>query len=204
MKSSLLAVLPSMLFALNVNAIPMSFDIDQSVTQGGSSTDAGGCFPSTLSAPIPGGQTIFLDPGCDGTYLDLEISGGSFSVISGTSALDVFSAGDVVSAATFNPTTDPLDWAFALIGGSPTTNFSSSFTDGYLGFLTGVGTYGYVEADWTYSASSGVGTLFLGSGAVESVSGVGITIATAVPAPATLALFGLGLAGLGWSRRTKA
>jgi hypothetical protein len=41
-------------------------------------------------------------------------------------------------------------------------------------------------------ASLGIGSAF------------GVTVAYSVPAPATLALFGLGLAGLGWSRRKNA
>ncbi|MEZ5573286.1 MAG: PEP-CTERM sorting domain-containing protein [Halioglobus sp.] len=39
---------------------------------------------------------------------------------------------------------------------------------------------------------------------VSIVGGVEYTTSAGVPTPATLALFGLGLAGLGWSRRKKA
>ena len=38
----------------------------------------------------------------------------------------------------------------------------------------------------------------------SSTEGFSVSRVEAVPAPATLALFGLGLAGLGWSRRKKA
>ncbi len=44
------------------------------------------------------------------------------------------------------------------------------------------------------------------SGYIEAIGldiGIRIDASSQVPAPATLALFGLGLAGLGWSRRKK-
>tara|TARA_R110000868_G_scaffold109495_1_gene297691 strand:+ start:403 stop:981 length:579 start_codon:yes stop_codon:yes gene_type:complete len=43
-----------------------------------------------------------------------------------------------------------------------------------------------------------------GEGDDIGIAGLNFTRTSVVPAPATLALFGLGLAGLGWSRRKKA
>ncbi|WP_279243837.1 PEP-CTERM sorting domain-containing protein [Candidatus Litorirhabdus singularis] len=68
--------------------------------------------------------------------------------------------------------------------------------------LSGVNTFIAGTNYWVGAVSGGPGT-FDGVGWIGVLNNYGIRIdsSSPVPAPATLALFGLGLAGLGWSRR---
>lgn len=80
------------------------------------------------------------------------------------------------------------------------------YTDGWAYRKDGTGPDGttFVLSNWTFSginALDGVTT----NASANSPFPIGTYTAGAnVPSPATLALFGLGLAGLGWSRRKKA
>jgi hypothetical protein len=77
------------------------------------------------------------------------------------------------------------------IGGSLLESFAASSDGGVFGFsVDGISRIDMLQPTDNYGW--GIANLTFDSGAAP------------VPAPATLALFGLGLAGLGWSRRKKA
>lgn len=161
------------------------FTINQSVTQGGSSSDF-----SALNFVVGPGVTITVDPGASGIYLDLALGGASFSVIStatttADSYLRTYNAGTTLDSSNFKASPGVNSWAYSLysnIAGGPWT---SSFTDGYVGFKTPSAGYGYIRLDWTYAG--GVGTMTLKDGAYETISNQGIQIAgmSAVPEPST-------------------
>jgi hypothetical protein len=202
-KSSIIAIAAIAMLGASAaaNASLVSFSVNTSVTQGGSSNDFAGCGGQAHS--LASNATMYLDPGCLGTYLDLSLSnGGSFAVSNtSTNGLKLFSAGDVLSSATVTASVDSNKWAYALYNNVPMSGWGVSFNDKYIGFVTGAGKYGFVEVDWNYNATSHVGTLTLGNGMYESASGKSVTIPSAVPEPGSVALLGLGLVGFAASRR---
>jgi hypothetical protein len=181
-----------------VNAALIEFSINDTVTQGAGLSDVYGCNAGSIGGVIDGFD-LMLDPGCAEEVLDFQLKSGQFVILLGSfNFLDALSAGSVISdSSAFSATNS---WAYALFG-EATTDFTASFTDMFLGFKTGNGKYGYIEAEWTIS--NNVGTLSLGTGAYESIAGVAITIPSKdVPEPTTLALFALAMIGLA-SRRFK-
>lgn len=180
------------------NAAIINFNINDTVTQGNGLADyrCGGTIGGVID-----GFNLILDPGCSNNYLDLQLRNSEFWVLPGSgNDLDVLSAGTIISNTTFF-SGGVKNWGFAL-DGSVTADFTTSFTDMYLGFRTGNGNYGYIEIDWTYS--NGQGTLYLGSGAYQDIAGIAITTPSAsVPEPSTLIIFAVAMIGFASRRFNK-
>lgn len=185
--------------ATTAAATPVTFDINKSITQGGASAD----FANT-TVVLGSGVSLILDPGSSGQYLDLQLVNGKMAMAS-DSALKIYGAATTISAATVG-TSSLNAWGYALNGNAATTGWTTSLSNGYLGFVSGAGQYGYINFDWTYSATTKVGTLSLKSGAFESVAGTAIVTraATDVPEPASLGLVFAGLLGAAVARKRRA
>lgn len=184
--------------ATTAAATPVTFNINKSITQGGSSAD----FTNTTMV-LGSGVSLVLDPGMSGQYLDLQLINGKMAA-SSIAGLTIYAANSSISAATFSKAAD--NWAYAIDNNVATSGWTSSLSNGYLGFISGAGQYGYINFDWTYSTTTKVGTLSLKSGAFESVAGTAIVTraATDVPEPASLALVFAGLLGAAVARKRRA
>jgi hypothetical protein len=153
-----------------------------------------------------------LDPGGGNQFFDFaKPGGGTFSTIDssydGYYFLRSYTAGTIISTKNFgfnisNIFAGESDWDSILVAGFTAGAWTSSH-NGYLGFRTAAGNFGYIEYDYTRLSS--VSTITFLSGAYESVANVGITTpGTYVPEPTSTALFGLGLLGFAVSRRKSA
>lgn len=129
------------------------------------------------------------------------ISDGVSSMSSATSDYQVnlfrvwTNSSAIVTSFTFNSVLDPFNTVADPIplgeNYSMVVNYGAQTTYG----AVGASTYYCIE-----SAENGI----CSTGAAASSEIIRGGVSSTVPAPATLALFGLGLAGLGWSRRKKA
>lgn len=161
-----------------------------------------------LTVTFPGGSYV-----CTGTTVGgcgiRTVANGTFST-DGTSSLDWFPGSSGTGNVTFNLATptnafgidvidgfeiSPFDLTLAASGGIHTYDFASDQGDlnvKFIGVIDTMQTFSTAEID---GVTSGDYLLFdrLQTGA-----------ATHVPEPGTLAIFGLGLAGLGFARRRKA
>ena len=199
MKSTLIkSTITGLLFAASTfaNAALINFSVNDTITQGGGSADVNGCSSGAVGAVIDG-NNLMLDPGCSGAYLDLQLINGEFWVLGATENLAALSQGTVISNATFN-SGGVSNWNYVLDSNVPSPDFTSSFQDMFLGFKTGSGKFGYIEIDWDYDVTSGVGTLFLGNGAYNSEAGIAIETPSSrdIPEPGSIALLSLALLGL--------
>ncbi|QDU38259.1 PEP-CTERM motif protein [Maioricimonas rarisocia] len=185
----------------------MTFDINQTWSQGNGQSDI-----LATSISLGGAGQFTLDPGFGNQYFDFTFAGtGTFSTINssieGYYFLDSYSSIEFIGAGNFGDNTFTFDdWDTILVNGA-TAGVWGGTHDGYLGFRSDTGNFGWIN--YSFTRAGGVSTLTLLDGAYEDQAGVGIlagdTAVSAVPEPSSLALFGIGacVAGLGSARRRR-
>lgn len=188
------------LCSATASATVIGFGITGSYTQG-----SGQDLPTTLIALGDAGS-FQLDPGNSSAYMDFVVQGGgTFSTIpvaiAGYYFLRSYAHGETVGNGNFGSDLSLGDYDMILMNGQTAGAWTATH-EGYLGFRTGSGNYGWIEYD--YLREGALSTISFVRGAYESVAGVGITTpaATDVPEPASLALFALGALGFAASRRS--
>lgn len=197
---SILAAAAALFAAGTASASVVSFTITGTYSQGADQSEL------FTSIALGGAGSFTLDPGGSPLYFDFQRPGnGTFSTIDsaigGYYFLRSYSAGDLIGSGSFGDHTSVNgDWDTILVNGDTRGVWGASH-DGFLGFRTAAGNYGYIEYDFTRVNS--VSTISFLSGAYESGAGVAIQTPDAadVPEPAGLALLGLGAIGFLGARR---
>ena len=186
-KSTFLALLAVLLSPMAANADPISYDISWSGDGG-----------YTMTGMFSIDDSLLGTGAIDATaLLSFNIEGFLASVSVGT--FDFFADAPLIGADTFNFNFDTDLEAFIVGGfsGGPTgqdwgtsTGGGSCSTTGF-GFSSGSGSQGLcIGEGWVFASS-----IPIGSSTLEA--------ARTVPEPGTLALLGIGLAGLGLMRRRR-
>lgn len=177
--------------------------INGAYSQGGGSSDI------HFSIGLGGAGAFTLDPGSSGNYFDFQSpGGGTFSTINtqiaGYYFLRSYTANELIGGGSFgNHLSTNGDWDTILVDNVTAGAWNASH-DGFLGFLTAAGNYGYIEYD--YTRVNGISTISFQNGAYESMAGVAIRTpgGVEVPEPAGIALLGLGAFGFLGARRKSA
>lgn len=182
----------------------VSFNIGQTYTQGNVSD------LSATSISLGGAGNFILDPGSSGDYFDFKFNSGTFSTIntaiSGYYFLRSYGASQTIGAGDFGVNESTYDDWDTILVSNQTAGVWGSSHNGYLGFLSDNGMYGWINYNFTRTSSS---TLTLLNGAYNDVAGTGIVTgelisSPAVPVPAAAWLLGSGLLGLIGVARRKA
>lgn len=193
------------LAALPAMAGILTFDIDRTFIQGKDQKDI-----DETSFNMGAAGTFLVDPGVSGEYLDLTFPGsGTFSTIGtelkGYSFLRSFAAGETIGLKTFTSNTAiGDDWDTVLVANQTQGVWDKSH-NGFLGFLSDEGNYGWLRYDYARVAGA-TSTLTLLDGAFAEKAGQSIIVPSQpapVPIPFSAALLAGGLAGLGVMRRRK-
>jgi hypothetical protein len=207
-------------------AAVVPFAISGTYTQGSGIAD----IPDT-SIGLGGAGSFILDPGARGDSLDFtRPDGGFFSTttinVSGQFFLRSYAAGERIGFGDFvflNSAFHPGFGGYTILSPGVVAGIEgiakgawSESHDGYLGIATGLGSYGmsdvrygWIEYSFTRSQFPNRSTITFLRGAYSDVAEDAVTAgfpptAGAVPIPATIALLGLGLVGIGTARRRQA
>lgn len=191
-----------------VQAGIIGFSINQTWSQGAGQSDI-----VSTSVSLGDAGHFNVDPGFGGEYFDFNFDGsGTFSTIPVESEdyffLRSYSLNEFIGPGNFGDHTSADDDWDTILTPSQTAGVWGASHDGYLGFRSDSGNFGWI--DYSFDRTNSVSTMTLLDGAFESQASSGIfagaTVGAApIPEPSSIAIFGIGacLVGFGVSRRRK-